>query len=91
MASEDNLGNQWVKPVFPAKPRIREHKFSWSKAGRNQEQFFSCCAHTATNTGRPSDKKWSLTGKGTEISTHRSSAAAKEAAMKLHEEGDHAW
>ena len=91
MASEDNLGNQWFKPVVRAKPRIREHKFTWEKLGRDNDRFWSCCNHRAVNTGRPSDKRWSLTGKGTEISTHRSSAAAKEAAMKLHEEGDHAW
>jgi hypothetical protein len=77
MASEDNLGKQFTP----------NHKFTWEKTGKNKELFISCCWHRATNTGRPSDKRWALTAKGNEISTHRSSAAAKEEAMKLHNEG----
>ena len=77
MSAEDNLGKQFTP----------KHKFTWQKAGKNHENFVSCCFHFAKDTGRPSDKKWSLTAKGNEISTHRSSAAAKEEAMRLHNEG----
>lgn len=88
MAAEDNLSNQFT--VKSSKKPIRAHEFTWRKLG--SDRFISCCNHRAVNTGRSSDKRWALNGKwDSEISTHRSAASAKEAARKLHEEGDHAW
>lgn len=81
MPAEDNLSKQFTP----------KHKFTWEKTGKDKEHFVSCCWHFASNTGRPSDKRWSLTAKGNEISTHRSSAAAKEEAMRLHNEGKTAF
>jgi hypothetical protein len=74
MSAEDNLGKQFTP----------KHQFTWQKSG---EKFASCCFHFAKDTGRPSGKKWSLTAKGNEISTHPSSSAAKAEAMRLHNEG----